>query len=259
MASPSAPDHPPVPPAAFRDLNFAPGECVPPVASIPMDFLSVLPSSRSHCTRSRTAASRATTSLAPASVDSARTQGVDARSKKLQCRDVHPGTSSKPSTPSPKKRAREVSLKKAPPSAEDYEDERKQAATESCCICMSEVNGDDLAIINGCDHKFCFECIETWAERENSCPLCKLRFTKIDRVNKKTRRGQKNVKRVKQRDQRSDLATGVALEGLLGKYTYTKKPKLECSRLERRTHDKPTTCMQLHLPTEQEVLQVLPI
>jgi hypothetical protein len=81
---------------------------------------------------------------------------------------------------------------------------------------MCDVDGDDLAGISGCLHTFCFNCIEKWAERENSCPLCKIRFTKIDRVNKKKKKGQKNSKRVKQRDQRSDLGPGAALEGLLG-------------------------------------------
>jgi len=83
---------------------------------------------------------------------------------------------------------------------------------------MCDVDCDDLAGISGCLHTFCFNCIEKWAERENSCPLCKIRFTKIDRVNKKKKKGQKNSKRVKQRDQRSDLGPGAALEGLLASF-----------------------------------------
>ncbi len=30
-----------------------------------------------------------------------------------------------------------------------------------------------------CSHVFCFECIEKWAWTENSCPLCRRRFTHI--------------------------------------------------------------------------------
>jgi hypothetical protein len=82
---------------------------------------------------------------------------------------------------------------------------------------MCEVEADDLSHINSCHHSFCFGCIEKWAERENTCPLCKCRFTKIDRVNKKRKKGTKNSKKVKQRDQRSDLLPGAAIEGLLGK------------------------------------------
>jgi hypothetical protein len=219
MASPSAPDHPPVPHAAFRELSFLSGEDIPAVASLRMELPSALQSPRSRSTRIRAAAARATSVESP-SVASGPQPRAASRSSQRKRRATTTETSSatSPST-APRKRARAASLKKAPPSpqAED-EDERKQPAFESCCICMCDVAGDDLACISGCEHRFCFECIEKWAERENSCPLCKNRFTKIDRVNKKKTKGQKNVKRVKQRDQRSDLGPGVALEGLLGKY-----------------------------------------
>ncbi|KAL3773077.1 hypothetical protein ACHAW5_007292 [Stephanodiscus triporus] len=43
--------------------------------------------------------------------------------------------------------------------------------------CMSEV-----ASISGCTHRFCFDCIDRWAETENRCPCCKARFQTIDRV-----------------------------------------------------------------------------
>lgn len=113
--------------------------------------------------------------------------------------------------------------KKAPLSLKSGDDDtldKKPAAAaapamENCCICMGDVEPDDLALINGCDHRFCFGCIEKWSERENKCPLCKVRFTKIDRVNKKRKKGTKNTIKVKDRDQRSDLVPGAALEGLL--------------------------------------------
>jgi hypothetical protein len=43
--------------------------------------------------------------------------------------------------------------------------------------CMTEV-----ATINGCTHRFCFDCVDKWAETENRCPCCKARFQTIDRV-----------------------------------------------------------------------------
>mmetsp|Transcript_28857 Transcript_28857/g.40798 ORF Transcript_28857/g.40798 Transcript_28857/m.40798 type:complete len:380 (-) Transcript_28857:1295-2434(-) len=78
----------------------------------------------------------------------------------------------------------------------------------NCIICLCDPDPEDLAKINGCDHQFCFDCIEQWSERENTCPLCKNRFTKIDRVNKsKTHKAEdvkkKNSKSVKTRDQRT--------------------------------------------------------
>lgn len=125
------------------------------------------------------------------------------------------------SASSQKKPPPEDDLKKAPCGCtkagekDEASDKKPAAAVVNCCICMCDVEPSDLAMINGCDHRFCFGCIEKWSERENKCPLCKARFTKIDRINKKRKKGTKNTKKVKQRDQRSDLAPGAALEGLI--------------------------------------------
>jgi hypothetical protein len=136
------------------------------------------------------------------------------------------GTTSSP--PQRKRRRAKVAanLKKPPPGpkVDDVEEEKQSPdGITSCCICMCDPDPEDQALINGCDHQFCFECIEKWSERENSCPLCKIRFTKIDRVQKQRRKkgikSIKNTKKIKQRDQRSDLVPGAALEGLLGKET----------------------------------------
>jgi hypothetical protein len=89
----------------------------------------------------------------------------------------------------------------------------------NCCICMTEPEAKDLASIDGCDHQFCFGCIEKWADRENKCPLCKERFHKIERVMKPTKRskgGPKSSKKVKNRDQRTD--TQIALGHLFGTF-----------------------------------------
>lgn len=91
-----------------------------------------------------------------------------------------------------------------------------------CSICLDIPLKTDMASINGCSHTFCFQCIEKWADRENTCPLCKLRFTKIDRINKpppkKRKKGDapraKNTKKVKNRDQRADIGIGNPLQGL---------------------------------------------
>lgn len=51
---------------------------------------------------------------------------------------------------------------------------------DECVICMETptVRGK----INSCSHLFCFECIQKWANTENTCPLCKKRFTQISKV-----------------------------------------------------------------------------
>jgi len=48
-----------------------------------------------------------------------------------------------------------------------------------CTICLSN-DSPDVGVLK-CKHAFCFGCIESWSEHENSCPLCKVRFAFIDR------------------------------------------------------------------------------
>mmetsp|Transcript_2816 Transcript_2816/g.3326 ORF Transcript_2816/g.3326 Transcript_2816/m.3326 type:complete len:412 (+) Transcript_2816:127-1362(+) len=88
--------------------------------------------------------------------------------------------------------------------------------TGSCCICMCDPDPGEISTVDGCEHNFCFDCIEKWSERENTCPLCKSRFKRITRVHKgKKIKGKKGSKKVKQRDQRADLNPNSNLESLL--------------------------------------------
>ena len=51
-----------------------------------------------------------------------------------------------------------------------------------CGICLEEEDGfDELGIISGCAHAFCFPCIHRWSETENRCPTCRARFITIVR------------------------------------------------------------------------------
>ena len=71
------------------------------------------------------------------------------------------------------------------------EDKRKNKGKESaaksenevaCCICYGE-NIEDYGILD-CKHEFCFDCIKSWSEAANNCPLCKRDFLEIKRYNK---------------------------------------------------------------------------
>jgi len=133
-----------------------------------------------------------------------------------------------------KRKAAEDDLKKpaikSPPSSAATEKELaqllgiKKEEGSQCCICLDEPQMYELATISCCDHKFCFGCIEKWAERENTCPLCKARFSKIDRVNKpppkKRKKGDgpraKNTKKVRNRDQRADISSTSGTNPLQG-------------------------------------------
>lgn len=187
-----------------------------------------------------------TVAVAPARGVSSRFQG----SRSLFCGEVETDSNQQTTSGSHKrKNYREVRTpkkqmeSKKPSSLDCDEDDRKPAPAAAaapaaklkstgeddnddgnCIICLCEPDDDDLAKINGCDHQFCFGCIEKWSERENTCPLCKERFTEIDRVNQRKRQRtddsdseKKCSKKVKNRDQRADLHPSHALEGLLGK------------------------------------------
>lgn len=45
-----------------------------------------------------------------------------------------------------------------------------------CAICLDRVGGSRRASVSGCNHTFCFGCIDEWAERKSECPLCKQGF-----------------------------------------------------------------------------------
>ena len=105
--------------------------------------------------------------------------------------------------------------------------------TATCCICLEVPTEEELSAIDGCDHPYCFTCIDTWANRENTCPLCKSRFTKIDKVNfksSKRKRGGvesgasemsslgRKSKKVRTRNQRADINVNNPLQGLFGKF-----------------------------------------
>ena len=46
-----------------------------------------------------------------------------------------------------------------------------------CNICFEVLN--DIKAIIDCGHIYCPECIKTWANHENTCPLCKKEFVTI--------------------------------------------------------------------------------
>lgn len=153
------------------------------------------------------------------------------------------------------KRARRE-CKKPPPKAKDDKGEGEGAVKSetheevvSCCICMSEPSLKNISTINGCKHHFCFDCISKWADRENTCPLCKSRFSRIHRIHKsKKRKGEKtppNTKTVRSRDQRSDYtSSGATLDSMLN--NIRNGPRL--SRLIGAIHGRMSIRSQTSMP-----------
>jgi hypothetical protein len=138
--------------------------------------------------------------------------------------------------------------------------EEGEKDVSTCCICLEIPTYEELCTIKVCIHSFCFSCIERWADQENTCPLCKMRFHTIERVNRaplspKKRKGggcggdvaeggggrggrsggvgcggargggacsgERNSKRVRNRDQRSDVHSFInPLEGIFGECSF---------------------------------------
>ena len=44
-------------------------------------------------------------------------------------------------------------------------------------------------LVQSCAHEYCFTCVLTWAERTNTCPMCKERFNAVRRMPSKRLRG----------------------------------------------------------------------
>jgi len=63
-----------------------------------------------------------------------------------------------------------------------------------CGICYFPI--EKQGTLDICHHEFCFKCIETWAKTENSCPMCKKRFSKIKNIWKRPYYGENTRKKV---------------------------------------------------------------
>jgi len=71
---------------------------------------------------------------------------------------------------------------------------RPKTTIDPCVICMDAPK--NKANINCCKHHFCRKCIVKWAEKENTCPLCKKAFTQVKTA--------KSCKKIKEKRQRPD-------------------------------------------------------
>ena len=50
-------------------------------------------------------------------------------------------------------------------------------ARARCKLCDGEQSRDDMALLSGCNHALCVDCVEGWATRRaRNCPICKVAF-----------------------------------------------------------------------------------
>jgi len=48
-----------------------------------------------------------------------------------------------------------------------------------CAICHGNIKPMEVALIRGCDHPFCCNCILNWSQQKKKCPLCNTAFTHL--------------------------------------------------------------------------------
>ena len=47
-----------------------------------------------------------------------------------------------------------------------------------CHICLDTLlQGSCMRRLNNCNHSYCIDCIDTWLQNHNSCPVCKCHIT----------------------------------------------------------------------------------
>ena len=54
-----------------------------------------------------------------------------------------------------------------------------EADDDNCIICMGVIEGGTRCRPVSCRHMYCEPCLQEWAQLNNTCPLCKARFTAI--------------------------------------------------------------------------------
>ena len=58
--------------------------------------------------------------------------------------------------------------------------------SDQCNICFEKIKkykGILSCQEKNCQSHFCFDCIQKWAKKENTCPCCKTKFNQIKKVN----------------------------------------------------------------------------
>jgi hypothetical protein len=64
---------------------------------------------------------------------------------------------------------------------------RHKHSTETCCICLETISKQHITRITSCRHRYHYNCIKRWSQRENSCPLCKRNFNWIKKGKRRER------------------------------------------------------------------------
>ncbi|CAG9762977.1 unnamed protein product [Ceutorhynchus assimilis] len=59
--------------------------------------------------------------------------------------------------------------------------------TEKCSICLTKLR-KYVASPKNCRHLFCLGCLKRWSRTQNTCPICRRRFSRIEVLNQRSKK-----------------------------------------------------------------------
>ena len=71
-----------------------------------------------------------------------------------------------------------------------YENEDEINVDLKCAICFEPFRSPFCNV--NCGHTFCFQCLKTWFQQKQTCPICRRYFTKFIRMTDEKRRNELN-------------------------------------------------------------------
>lgn len=54
-----------------------------------------------------------------------------------------------------------------------------------CLICLENIQASFTILICDCNQSYHIECINTWLNNRNNCPICNITFNRINKQNNK--------------------------------------------------------------------------
>ena len=129
----------------------------------------------------------------------------------------------------------------------------KKEKKSLCSICLNKIGKRDNVKLNSCAHIFCKECIRTWAKQENTCPLCRKRFTNMTYYDKNSKLISININNRSQGKKQIEFTISHVLQLCdIINQSYTKKDSaiMTLVSIQRHFDDNPFSIMRIALRTQ---------
>ena len=127
---------------------------------------------------------------------------------------------------------------------------KKKEKTSTCSICLNKIGKRNNVKLNSCAHIFCKECIRTWAKQENTCPLCRKRFTNMSYYDKNSKYISININNRSQGKKQIDFTISHVLQLCdIINHSYAKKDSsiMTLVSIQRHFDDNPFSIIRIAL------------